>query len=209
MPRLYRPSISVEIRCRVVLRQLGELFIDDVIRANRFVPRVSSPRSLGRLLADRLPKLAELLGCAVKDLRLDHDPALENRMKLLREYSGTVSRTKWVMVVPDGADVIKYDPPANSLDHLRYRPHAAEFDGSHHIKTNVRGDNGQFPDNTIAKRERRRQKKAKKTQCSRCFARYRIPPSKLCGRCQKVAMKYRDKVKRKWPKRPFQTRSAR
>lgn len=196
MPRLYRPSIPVEVRCRVVLSQLGELFIDDVIREHRFVPRVVPARSLQRLLDDRLRKLAEQLACDVTDLRLDHDPALENRMK----------RTVVKLSRRKVRQIMLYSPDANDPKHLRYRPHGAEFEGSHHIKTNVRGDHGQFPDNTIAKRERRRQKKVQKKQCSRCFARYRIPPSKLCGRCQKVANNFRDKIKRKWPSRPFQNR---
>lgn len=186
MARLYRPSIPVEVRCRVVLRQLGELFPDDAIRANRFVPRVSPPRSLARLLDDRLPKLADLLGCDVKSLRLDHDPALENRRQIRRDGNT--------------GEFVGYSPSANDPDFLIYREKH-----DHHIKTNVRGEHGQFPDNTIAKRERRRQKKAQKKQCARCFAGYRIPPSKLCGRCQKVAMKYREKVKRKWPSRQFPT----
>lgn len=156
MPRLPRPPIPVAVKCRVVLRQLGEMFIDDVIRANRFVPRVVPSRSLGALLHDRLPKLAELLGCTVKDLRLDHNPALENRMKLLETG-------QWVMVVPKGGKVVRYDPPANDPDSFLYRPHGAEFDGSHDVKTRIRGDHGQFSDNTLAKRERRRErKKAKK-----------------------------------------------
>lgn len=203
MPRLYRPSIPVEVKCRVALRQLGEMFIDSVIEHHRHDPKQHgipeyARRSHAKLLDDKLGALAELLNCPVEQLRLDHDPALENRTKrqVKHWFKGKGYR-----------EITEYDPQANDPNFLRYRPHAAEFEGSHHVKTNIRGDHGQFPDNTIAKRERRRQRKVQKQQCSRCFARYRIPPSKLCGRCQKVAMKYRDKVKRKWPKRPFQTRS--
>lgn len=187
MTRLYRPAIPIEVRCRVALRQLGELFIDDVIRANRFVPRVVPARSLGRLLDKSLRKLAELLGCPLYELRLDHDPALENRMK-----RSVFKRSRWIT---------EYSPDANDPDHLFYRPHSAEFEGSHHVKTNVRGDHGQYPDNTIAKRERRRNKKMEKKRCSRCLTNWRLPPSKLCRRCQKVAKKFRDKFKRDFQNR--------
>lgn len=152
MSRLPRPPIPIEVRCRVVLRQLGESWPDDVIRANRFVPRVVPSRSLGKLLAKLLTRLAEQIGCEVSDLRLDHDPALENREKLVEMPNGRRHKT---VVVPKGAKVIQYYPDANDPEHLRYRPHAPEFAGSHLIKTNVRGDRGQHSDRALAAKNKR------------------------------------------------------
>lgn len=155
MSRLYRPSIPVEIKCRVALRQLGEMFIDQVIEAYRARPQDAYIKSitgrvrpsLTRLLDDRLIKLADLLGCPVTKLRLDHNPALENRMKR------TVPKISRV----GGQRVIKhiaiYSPDANDPEHLIYRTLHA-----HHIKTHVRGDGAQFSDTALAKRERRRKK---------------------------------------------------
>jgi hypothetical protein len=92
--------------------------------------------SLRVLLDDQLEKLAALLDCEVKDLRLDHDPAL-------------ATRVRW----KSGKKTL-YSPDANSPDHLIYREKH-----DHHIKTNVRGEHGQHPDRVLIKRERRRQKK--------------------------------------------------
>lgn len=129
MPRLYRPHIPLEVRCRVVLRQIGEIWPDEVINGTRGSLRV--------LLDDQLEKLAELLGCKVEDLRLDHDPALATRMKRPLGMTG-----KWV-----------YTPDANDPEFLIYREKHA-----HHIKTNVRGDGAQHPDRVLIKRERKRRK---------------------------------------------------
>lgn len=145
MARLYRPSIPVEVKCRVVLRQLGEMFIDEVINRDRprpgdaymkgikaYVPR----RGLTVLLAEKLSTLAELLNCKVEDLRLDHHPALAARPR-----------------TGEGKNTV-YDPKANNPEFLIYREKHA-----HHIKTNVRGDGAQHPDRVLIKRERRRQKR--------------------------------------------------
>ena len=78
-----------------------------------------------------------MMDCGIKDLHLDHDPALGAR-KRKGEGKKTV-----------------YDPPANSPDHLIYREKH-----DHHIKTNVRGEHGQHPDRVLIKRERRRREKA-------------------------------------------------
>lgn len=130
MPRLIRPPISVEVKCRVVLRQLGEMFIDEVIAFNR--------RKLGALLAGKLDALASLLNCERAELRCDHDPALGARQKVFRHGVH-------VDYVPAGSD------PA----HLYYRPHGPRFAGSHLIKTNIRGDHGQHPDRVLIKKNRR------------------------------------------------------
>lgn len=110
------------------------------------------------LLERRLVKLAEVLRCDRKDLRLDHDPALRIRtfdetryhriMKAFREKKLT-NRERWRRVAAC------YTPNANDWTHLRYRE-------DHHIKTNVHGDRGQFPDRVLIKRERKRERSKKR-----------------------------------------------
>jgi hypothetical protein len=165
MARLYRPTIPVEIKCRVALRQLGEAEPDNVIKANRprrdagyMVGVVGLPgRSLGRLLERLLDELAESLHCKVEDLRLDHDPPLAARPQ---ERRGLGKKTYYV-------------PDANDPEHLFYRPHGAEFDGSHLIKTNVRGEHGQHPDRVLIKKfkrlERGPRQKPKRKWASKSF----------------------------------------
>lgn len=146
--RLFRPHIPVEVRCRVALRQLGEMWPDRVIEEYR-LDRTVAPthrKSHGKLLADLLHKMGDLLGCDVVDLRLDHDPPLAARPQFRRGLGKKVY----------------YQPDANDPEHLRYRPHGPEFEGSHLIKTNIRGDHGQHPDRVLIKRARKRQKRAKK-----------------------------------------------
>lgn len=164
MGRLFRPAIPVEIRCRVLLRQLGEMFPDAVIAEHR--------RGLGSLAEALQGRLADLLGCAISDLRIDHDPALA-----LRERSG------------EGRATV-YRPDANDPEFLAYRPHGAEFEGSHDVKTRIRGPHGQFCDLTLIKRERRRQRKA---------AAANEPKLRFAKTKQKIKF-----GKTRWPSRPFQ-----
>jgi hypothetical protein len=159
VPRLYRPAIPTHVKCRVALRAVGEIWVDEAIKAHH--------GGLGAFLDQLLFKLAGLLGCEVKDLRLDHDPALA-----LRKRRG------------EGKNTV-YTPAANDPEFLRYRPHGTQFAGSHDVKTRIRGDNGQYSDIVLIKRERRRNKKRNKTSVSR---------PKLRG------------PKRKWPSRPFPSR---
>lgn len=140
MTRLYRPYIPVEVRCRVLFRQLGEMFPDKVI--------VPNSRRFGSLLRDLQNRLANLLTCKVEDLRLDHDPPLALRIKR-KKFDGK----KWITL---------YSPDANAPACLRYRPHGSQFEGSHDIKTRVRGDHGQFSDLALIRREKKRAKKLKK-----------------------------------------------
>src|SRR5260221_6888070 len=128
MPRLPRPRIPLKIRLIVALRQIGEP------NPEAKAEHAAGCQMLKKLLDQVLMILAAKLECSVDDLRLDHDPALENRRKVFRK----------------GVHV-DYIPPANSPDDLIYREKHA-----HHIKTNVRGDGAQYADNVIAKRERRR-----------------------------------------------------
>jgi hypothetical protein len=133
--RLYRPHIPLEVRYRVVLRQLGYMWPDEVIYIWR---RGTSWRQ--RLVFERrLGELAELLGCTRKELRLDHDPALGARLR-----------------TGEGKNMV-YTPAANDPEHLFY---LTAHD--HHLKTNVRGGGAQYPDRVLIKRERDRLKKKKR-----------------------------------------------
>lgn len=93
MPRLYRPSIPVAVKCRVAMRQLGELWPDEALKANE--------GGLQAFLDRLLHKLREILN--EKKLHLDHDPALAARQRKGEEH-----------------DTI-YTPAANDPDYLIYR----------------------------------------------------------------------------------------
>ena len=95
MPRLHRPTIPLDVKYRVALRQLGEFWPDDALKAHA--------GGLGAFLDRLLEKLAELLNCETDDLRLDHDPALATRQR-----------------VGDGKKTI-YAPDANDPNYLIYR----------------------------------------------------------------------------------------
>lgn len=131
MPRLLRPSVPLEIKCRVAMRQLGEMFPEQLIGENR--------RRYDSLLKHLLAQLSASLCCSESDLQLDHQPALAVRKRVMRK----------------GVHV-GYQPDANDPEHLIYREKHA-----HHIKTNVRGDGAQHPDRVLIKRERRREKRLK------------------------------------------------
>lgn len=131
MARLPRPYIPLSVKLVVsafMLFRRGFTFVD-------FVCKDGETRA--SLLARRLAMLAPLLNCSVKDLRLDHDPALVNRKKIRR-----------------GGVIVGYRPAANDPNFLIYRTAHA-----HDIKTRVRGDGAQFSDLALARRERRRQKR--------------------------------------------------
>lgn len=142
---LLRSYIPLDVRLRVVMRQLTcgqELIEETVAKAKR-------TRTVGVVLADRLAQFANQLGVLVKQLHLDHDPALENRQKVYRHGHAGLR------------EHIGYIPDELSPDHLFYR--VGGYRGSEHdIKTRVRGERGQFADNVIAKRERKRQRRLTK-----------------------------------------------
>jgi hypothetical protein len=135
MARLYRPPVPLEVQYRVALRQLGTLWIDQAVR------EAKKERRLGHWVGYAKGRLADLLGCTVKDLRLDHNPPLAARQR-----NG------------EGKNTV-YTPDANDPEFLAYRPHGTQFAGSHDVKTRIRGDHGQYSDLVLIKRERRRQKK--------------------------------------------------
>lgn len=165
MARLYRPHIPLAVKIAVAERQVTEL------------TRMAAPeRPLSGRLEFLLVIVARKAGCEVADLRLDHDPPLAARPKGRR---GLGNKTYYI-------------PDANDPEHLRYRPHGPQFEGSHLVKTNVRGDHGQHPDRVLIKKARRiergpRPKRGPKIK-SRGFA---TKGAKLGG------------GKTKWPKRSF------
>lgn len=167
MPRLYRPPIPLEVKLRVALRQLDfGSAIEDILRMHR--------RGYGKLLAKVLDDLAKRLNCSVEDLRLDHDPALGLRPK---ERRGLSKR-------------IFYTPDANDPAHLNYRPHGAQFDGSHDVKTRIRGEHGQFSDVVLIKRQRRRERREMLVEAA----------GKPVSALEAATGKKRDFV---WPSRPM------
>lgn len=170
MPRLPRPTIPIEIKCSVVLKQLGELFASDVIAAHS--------RRLGRLLADKKMALAGILNCDVADLRLDHDPALGAREKVRNRLG----------------EIVGYIPAANDVEGLFYRPHGPQFDHSHLIKTNVRGDHGQHPDRVLIKRQRRRDREEEPNRKPR----YRRPKTRWGTRPMQSANRWPAKGTQKF-----------
>jgi len=138
MSRLWRPHIPIMVRCQVAARQLGAaVFEQGIFREEK--------ESASKFLARQLTALAAKLGCTVKDLHLDHDPPLAARPRFRR---GLGRKTY-------------YQPAANDPAHLFYRPHGPEFEGSHDVKTRIRGDHGQYSDLALIRREKRRQEKKK------------------------------------------------
>lgn len=138
-----QPSDGVKVE--VALRQLRAFGASDALmsRGEKTVLLGRQERLdlyLGRLLLG----LSLYIDCPVEQLRCDHDPALRTR-----PYNPRVKNV-----------AARYTPHANDANALEWRPQGAEFARSHHVKTNVRGDNGQYSDVVLIKRERRREKKA-------------------------------------------------
>lgn len=127
MPRLLRPTIDLATKLRVLLRQLGDAFPDDLIAI------AQEQRCLGTLVAEKQERLATLLGCEASDLDYDHDPPLAARVKV---YKMGVH--------------VDYRPRATDPEHI-----VARVRVDHRIKTNVRGQHGQHPDRVLIKKARR------------------------------------------------------
>lgn len=157
--------------------------------------RPTKRRGLGKLLPSLLQAIAAKIGCEVQELRCDHDPALRPR-----PYNPRIKNV-----------AARYTPNANDPAALVWRPQPAEFEGSHHVKTNVRGERGQFSDVALIKRERRREreKKAKKRkptfrQVTKKIEQYHLPKPKHWS-----GGKIPARVK-PWPKgRKIETRKSR
>lgn len=164
MPKLYRPHIPLSVRVKVAERQLRE-------RDPTIIGWVlEGKKTAGQQLEALLRWLAASFVCEVSDLRLDHDPALGARQKR-----------------GEGRKTV-YMPDANDPGHLFYRPHGPEHDGSHLIKTNVRGDHGQHPDRVLIKKNRRLE---------------RGPKPKRPSQFSSPQMRSKKST---WPKRPFPKR---
>lgn len=80
---------------------------------------------------------------------LDHDPPLGAREKIT--HNGVI---------------IGYKPDANDPEHLIYRTETL-----HRLKTNVRGEHGQHPDRVLIKKQRRRERGAKRMRHQRIASR--------------------------------------
>lgn len=195
MAKLYRPHIPIEVKCRVVLRQLGEMFPDEVLNERR-----RHHRGFGPFLKQKRQELADLLGCEVSDLRLDHDPPLGARVKHDYHKGDDMIGMTYFSV---------YEPDANDPEYLRYRPHGAQFAGSHDVKTRIRGDHGQFSDITLIKRQRRRERgpKPKRPFASvsglKVRSQKRKPSKTSAKKARRLAL---TKPKTNWPKRRFPNR---
>src|SRR5690242_21536260 len=63
-----------------------------------------------------------------------------------------------VVVVPEGAKVLRYFPDANDPDHLLFRPQPTDAEASHDVKTRIRGAHGQHSDLALARKNRRDRK---------------------------------------------------
>ena len=176
MPRLYRPHIPLKVRVQVAKRQLHEAKRPDLWQNYCAVAIGESASTKVQLLK---AYLADVFACEASDLRLDHDPALGARPK---RGAGKATR---------------YTPDANDAAHLFYRPHGPQFDGSHLIKTNVRGDHGQHPDRVLIKKQRRLERGPKPK---------RGPKIQSRGFSSKTEAKLRS-PKQKWAKRPFRRTS--
>jgi hypothetical protein len=143
MTRLYRPHIPLATKIAVAERQAKEY--PCLLWGHYLV--VDWTGNQRRQLESLLSILAKAFGCEIKELRLDHDPPLGARPLMHKRKTGTVV----------------YSPDANDPEHLFYRPHGTIHANSHDVKTRIRGDHGQFPDVTLIKRERRRQRRLKPT----------------------------------------------
>jgi hypothetical protein len=177
MPKLYRPPIPLAVKCQVAERQ--------ILKRSMTVSFVGVPeKPLYRRLKFLLAMLAALLGCEVEELRLDHDPPLAARQR-------------------KGYPTIRYIPDANDAEHLFYRPHGPEHEGSHLIKTNVRGDHGQHPDRVLIKKNRRIEA-SRNGETRRKATGFPKRPSQV-KRATDSAAKLR-RPKPKWAKRPFPKR---
>lgn len=170
MTRLYRPYIPLSVRVAVAERQLRER-----VPAGKFRYMFPGKSTYGNKLLALLPLLAKAFRCKLKDLRLDHDPPLGARPRIRR---GLGRKTYYI-------------PDANDPEHLNYRPHGPQFDGSHLIKTNVRGEHGQHPDRVLIKKARRLENPGR---------------AKKKARISTLRKTAKPAPKRPWPKRKFEQR---
>jgi hypothetical protein len=123
--RLPRPHIPLSTRIAVAQRQNLYAYKMNLIAMCSVYFSDNPKRHLQQLL----------YGLFGKDkCHLDHDPPLAVRKKIHNRHG----------------EIIEYDPPANSPDHLIYRKA-----DDHRIKTNIRGEGAQYPDRVLIKKIRR------------------------------------------------------
>lgn len=141
-PRRKRPGLPPPTaRLRVAMNDLDVGFTSRGILVTSL--HMLGGEEIARELDLALAMLAKKHGCEVRDLRLDHDPML--RVRGYRPRAGQPVAS-W------------YTPHAHDAKFLKWRPQPPQFDGSHHVKTYVRGERGQLSDTALAKRERRRER---------------------------------------------------
>lgn len=159
--KLHRPYIPISTRLQVAERQIDRagLWLNYLSAGFRVPPYPSPTVCL---------KLALKLLFGDQPCHLDHDPSLGARP--FNERTG------------------KYEPDANSLNHLVYR-----LKEDHRVKTFIRGEHGQHSDIVLIKRERRRKRKAATKTTQKKQRQLRAAVLGL-------------KVKRKIPSRPFPKR---
>jgi len=151
MAKLHRPYIPFEVRCRVALAQHRKKPPNDPGIERSLLLEHPQAGGLGYVKYLALI-LHEMFGDDADKAHLDHDPALCNRRKRLKTIKHNIFGPKRITV---------YSPDANDPKHLIYRIGGKVGDGSpHDIKTRVRGEHGQLSDLAIARKEKRRAKKA-------------------------------------------------
>jgi hypothetical protein len=163
---LYRPHIPTSVKVKVAERQFDAKFPN----GREPYDLLKRDWTLSRRLEWLLFNIARAIGCGVSELRLDHDPPLGARPR-----RGEGKRTV-------------YTPAANDPKWLSYRPHGVQFEGSHDVKTRIRGDHGQYSDITLIKRQRRRERRE-------------LKPGKKAS-----TLVLTKRPKKPWPKRKFETR---
>lgn len=137
-----RPPITDRVKLTVAFAQA----INAGFNAFALLSR-NDGETLKQLLERRLQFVADhVLKCPRSELRCDHNPPLR-----ARPYNPRIKDV-----------AARYTPNANDERYLFFRPQSAEYEWSHHIKTNVRGDGAQYPDRVLINRERRREKAASK-----------------------------------------------
>lgn len=134
------------------MRQIGAWTPEAV---DAVVAGARKDRDVGKQLDSALVTLAAKMRCEVRDLHLDHDPALVNREKMI-EIVGCRSwkPTRRCVIVPKGAKVLRYFPDANDPAHLFWRV-GGKTGSEHDVKTRVRGEHGQHSDLALARKNKR------------------------------------------------------
>lgn len=173
-----RPYIPLEVRCRVVARQVGmEDRYVEIARADPDRGDGSYANLLRTWVLDHMPRILGIAGgdyaSILSQIQLDHSPALA-----LRDYNPRIKDV-----------AARYTPNANDPTFLVYR-----VTHDHHIKTNVRGDGAQRSD-TAERVHRRRVEKNRARREAVQAGRLKKRRAKSTRRARKFA----------WPKRAMRS----